>query len=261
MADVLPLPDGVVIGRRELEPLAAAADADARRAMDAAAAAVVVAAAARLEGDGMGEAGAGSEQAAPLSPAAGTLAAGATDAEGGPGAGADTRASSSGNASAGSGSSADVVAAEVLELEMQVWQELDILAGLAMRVRNNRLLLPFGLLQLRPPEPDAGAAAAAVPLPAQFNGAASDGLDVHAHPRYPPLRRAAKLSYAVAAALLEASQVEVRQQLLECTSVAGRLHIVRGLLSQHRKVLAALAAVKGIEPPRQPPPSTPPQQP
>jgi hypothetical protein len=163
----------------------------------------------------------------------------------------------------------------VARLERLIWNELDAVAALALKVRGRRLALPLGLLQLRPPArprprgrrpqspgagppapgagpqegrlqqqapglpapglpapagaappgaapasaPPAGAAAegplppgrqqpgqqARTRAPASYRDAASDGMDVRADVHYPALRRAARLSYAVAAALLDLS--------------------------------------------------------
>lgn len=41
-------------------------------------------------------------------------------------------------------------------LEQRIWEELDATAALVMRVRGQRLMLPLGLLQLRPPTAAAG---------------------------------------------------------------------------------------------------------
>jgi hypothetical protein len=73
-------------------------------------------------------------------------------------------------------------------------------------------------------------------------------MDVHADPQWPPLRRAARLSWAAALATgRELEQGELRQALLECTSVASRLRFVLDVLQKHAKVLAALAAVKDVQ--------------
>lgn len=77
--------------------------------------------------------------------------------------------------------------------------------------------------------------------------AASDGNQVYADPLYPPLRRASRFSYAVAAAVLDIHPGEGRQAFLECPTVVDRLRIVLSCLIKHRKVLAAWAAVKGMQ--------------
>lgn len=167
---------------------------------------------------------------------------------------------------------------EVLQLEAAAWGELDAVAALVLRVRGQRSPLPFGLLQLRPPPalkqraqqqvPDAmqqqdgqqqqqqahaaaGLKAAAAPGAQASSGAyayaysASDGLDVHADPLLPPLRRAARFSFALAS-ILDLAPGEGKQALLEHSSIAGRLRAGILKLMRQRKVLAALAAVAGV---------------
>lgn len=75
-------------------------------------------------------------------------------------------------------------------------------------------------------------------------------MDVHADPMWPPLRRAARLSWAaavVAISQMDYDKGEVRQALLETASIAQRLRFVSAVLSKHVKVLSALAAVRDVE--------------
>lgn len=74
-------------------------------------------------------------------------------------------------------------------------------------------------------------------------------MDVHADPLWPPLRRAAKLSWAAAVVVgqMEQDKGDMRQALLETPSVAQRLRFVSAVLSKHVKVLSAIAAVKDVE--------------
>jgi hypothetical protein len=81
----------------------------------------------------------------------------------------------------------------------------------------------------------------------RYQGCASDGLEVTADPRYPGLRRAQRLSFALAS-IIDVAPGEGRQALLEAGSVAARLRAAAGRLVRQRKVLAALAAVKGLKP-------------
>jgi hypothetical protein len=83
----------------------------------------------------------------------------------------------------------------------------------------------------------------------EYAYAASDGCDAHADPLWPPLRRVARLSWAAASVVgqLEQDKAEVRQALLEATSVAQRLQFVLAVLGKHIKVLAAVAAVKSVQ--------------
>lgn len=84
---------------------------------------------------------------------------------------------------------------------------------------------------------------------AKYAFAASEGMDVHADPLWPPLRRAAKLSWAAALVTgqVDPDKGDMRQALLETPSVASRLRYVLAVLQKHAKVLAALAAVKDVQ--------------
>ncbi|KXZ56908.1 hypothetical protein GPECTOR_1g819 [Gonium pectorale] len=77
---------------------------------------------------------------------------------------------------------------------------------------------------------------------------ASEGLDVYCHPDYPIQRRTRRLSYAAANVFLENHDFATRQELLECTSVRQRLIAVLCRAREAHRVLAALAAVKGLRP-------------
>lgn len=87
----------------------------------------------------------------------------------------------------------------------------------------------------------------------QYAFAASEGMDVHADPLWPPLRRAAKLSWAAALVTGEfdldkgPQTSDLRQALLETPSIASRLRYVLAVLQKHARVLAALAAVKDVQ--------------
>lgn len=86
------------------------------------------------------------------------------------------------------------------------------------------------------------------PKQRQYALAASEGTDVHAEPLHPPLRRAAKLSWAAALATGQVGhdKGEQRQALLEACSLASRLRFVLAVLQKHKHVLAALAAVEDV---------------
>eukprot|EP00879_Flechtneria_rotunda_P010227 GHRR01010693.1.p1 GENE.GHRR01010693.1~~GHRR01010693.1.p1 ORF type:complete len:162 (+),score=102.95 GHRR01010693.1:1-486(+) len=87
-------------------------------------------------------------------------------------------------------------------------------------------------------------------LASKYAYAASDGMDIHADPLWPPLRRAAKLSWAATVVVtsmgqgMEQGTANKLQALLETASIAQRLRFVLQELDKHAKVLAALAAVK-----------------
>jgi hypothetical protein len=78
-------------------------------------------------------------------------------------------------------------------------------------------------------------------------------MDVYADPLWPPLRRAAKLSWAAALVTGEfdldkgPQASDLRQALLETPSIASRLRYVLAVLQKHARVLAALAAVKDVQ--------------
>jgi hypothetical protein len=173
--------------------------------------------------------------------------------------------------------------AEVLALEAVVWGELDAVAALMLRVAGKRSSLPYGLLQLRPPPPPragglrggrggdstaaiggaaaAGGSSSGDGVSSSFGGgggqlsggsggdgyaySASDGLDVFADPLLPPLRRCARLSWAVAS-ILDLHQGEGRQAMLEHASVAGRLRAAAVHLIRRRRRLVAISSVADI---------------
>lgn len=99
-----------------------------------------------------------------------------------------------------------------------------------------------------PPSPTTPSASASDHLLAsrRYAYAASEGMDLHAHPRWPPLRRAARLTWAASAVLSEMQQTrgEERQAILETCSVCARLRYVSAVLAKHVRVLAAVAAVQ-----------------
>ncbi len=66
------------------------------------------------------------------------------------------------------------------------------------------------------------------------------------HPSYPAIRRAQRLSYALASVLADVSPNEGRQALLEAPSVSARLRLALAGLRKHRSVLAAVVAVQGL---------------
>lgn len=67
------------------------------------------------------------------------------------------------------------------------------------------------------------------------------------HPSYPPIRRAQRLSYALASVLGGISTDEGRQALLEAPSICARLRLIVAGLRRHRAVLAAVVAVQDLE--------------
>uniref|UniRef100_A0A383WN72 Uncharacterized protein n=1 Tax=Tetradesmus obliquus TaxID=3088 RepID=A0A383WN72_TETOB len=311
VSEVLPLPDGVVIGRCDLRQVAAAADTALQETLRNIGH-LLQAGQAALEGGSSGLLGSSSSITS-----LNTVTQRGVDLQG---AEFEHLLSSS---------AASATLEDLLMLEAAVWAQLDTLIVLANRVRGTRYVLPFGLLQLRPapvqpssllqykapaaqgssssgnsvdahrggweggvqPPPaaevvsdEADEAAAVTSAPSssmdattsdsrmqepfssssssspaepqqqgagasQYAYAASDGCDAHADPLWPPLRRTARLSWAAASVVgqLEQDKAELRQALLECTSVAQRLRFVLAVLGKHIKVLAAVAAVKSVQ--------------
>lgn len=82
----------------------------------------------------------------------------------------------------------------------------------------------------------------------EYRNAASEGLDAFSDPQYPALRRMQRLSYAAAISLMDMTPSEGRQAVLEANSVGARLRLVLASLIKHRKVLSAIAAVRGLSP-------------
>lgn len=89
-------------------------------------------------------------------------------------------------------------------------------------------------------------AAAGGPAAFKYRNAASEGSDACADEHYPPLRRAQRLSYAAAICVMDLTPGEGRQAVLEAGSVSARLRLVLMALVKHRKVLSAVAAVRGL---------------
>eukprot|EP00775_Hariotina_reticulata_P008771 gene8771-8950_t len=245
VAEVLPLPDGVVIGRNNLQEVTAAAEEAVQQVLQAASAhasaqwrhsqqpavadlpewnttqPATSSAAAQVEDLGSQTLDGG--DALPIV-SLNTVAERGIAVESG-----EIQELVSGRPSSSSSFE------DVLMLEAAVWAQLDTLVALSQRVRGSRHVLPFGLLQLRPP-------------PVQSHLAGADGMDVHADPLWPPLRRAARLSWAAALACCQTDldKGERLQALLEAPSIAHRLRFVLAVLSKQAKVLAALAAVKDV---------------
>ena len=133
-------------------------------------------------------------------------------------------------------------AERLLRIEQQCWSELIASLRLARRLREPsgafqavpeaeaEVDLPEPLRMLLPPPPQGGwpAGAPTAPLPVAWLA------------RYPPLRRAQRLSFQVAVLLPDLDQ----QKLLQCSSTAGRLEDALYLLREMSGRLAALAALK-----------------
>ena len=108
---------------------------------------------------------------------------------------------------------------ELFAAEAEAWAELDLYAQLAARLRANGVYeLPAAVRALRP--------------------AACDGA-------YSPLRRAWRLSYALAH-VLDVEKGEGRQALLEHASTAARLRAGLEQLREQRKMMGGALALEGI---------------
>ena len=129
----------------------------------------------------------------------------------------------------------------LLAAEQSVWTELITCLRLTRALRtptaapplaDSEVPLPEALRMLLPPPPDAGwpDGAPIAPSPAEWLG------------RYPPQRRAQRLSYLLAALLPDLD----RQKLLQCSSTASRLDDALLHLRETSGRLAALAALKGL---------------
>lgn len=117
--------------------------------------------------------------------------------------------------------------ASALRYESQVWAAVEAVNRLASKLGMQPLVLPSGVACLRPPRGDPGAEDPEA-----------------AHAAYPSLRRAQRLSYALAAVLTDVSADEGRQALIEAGSTTARLQIQLARLRKHQNVLAALLAVE-----------------
>lgn len=130
----------------------------------------------------------------------------------------------------------------LLRIEQRCWSELIASLRLARRLREPsgafqavpeaeaEVDLPEPIRMLLPPPPQGGwpAGAPTAPLPVAWLA------------RYPPLRRAQRLSFQVAVLLPDLDQ----QKLLQCSSTAGRLEDALYHLREMSGRLAALAALK-----------------
>ena len=150
---------------------------------------------------------------------------------------------------------------KVSGLESKIWDALDAVAALRMRVRQTRLALPLGLLQLRPPpSPISGSPTVAPGLswdsglgvglpnggisqPAVVRGLASDGLDTCAASSWPVLRRADRLTWALAATMIDAANSEQRYKFLACNSLEMRLGSALTIIQDMHNVLSVLAGI------------------
>jgi hypothetical protein len=109
---------------------------------------------------------------------------------------------------AGGGSTEQVrAAADVARLERYIWNELDAIASLALKVRGKRLALPLGLLQLRP-APREGAVLGPAGRRRKLAAAVADAAgrrSVSPPPSPPPSRPPSHPAPVVAAAAVEAA--------------------------------------------------------
>ncbi|WIA38615.1 hypothetical protein OEZ86_001925 [Tetradesmus obliquus] len=170
VSEVLPLPDGVVIGRCDLRQVAAAADTALQETLRNIGH-LLQAGQAALEGGSSGLLGSSSSITSLNTVTQRGVYLQGTEFE-----------------HLLSSSAASATLEDLLMLEAAVWAQLDTLIVLANRVRGTRVV-----------------------------------------------------------GQLEQDKAELRQALLECTSVAQRLRFVLAVLGKHIKVLAAVAAVKSVQ--------------
>lgn len=124
-----------------------------------------------------------------------------------------------------------------------MWREIDAVHALASKLRERAAPLQQGVRCLRPwtDGPGAGGAGGAA------GGSASARLAaLGAHPEYPSLRRAQRLSFAVVSLLGNVTAAEGRQAWVEAGSTCARLRLGLAALRSHRRVLAAVVAVEGL---------------
>ncbi|KAI3437687.1 hypothetical protein D9Q98_000136 [Chlorella vulgaris] len=142
--------------------------------------------------------------------------------------------------------------AVTLRLEAAVWREVAAIHKLASKLRERLAPLPDGLLCLRPWQPGTGAVPAAADASAADAAAASKEAAADAqhgpgaHPDYPALRRAQRLSFAVTSLLGNVTS-EGRQAYVEAGSISARLRLGLAALRLNRHVLAAAVALKGLD--------------
>ena len=146
-----------------------------------------------------------------------------------------------------------------LRLESCLWRELATVVGLRRKIHGRGWRLPEGLHCLQPPPGvDDALSEWASGIEAGGEGSSSSDEDWDdessssplprgwAHPDYPPLRRAQRLSFALANMLPAFANSEARQALLEAGSTSARLRLVVAALRQQRNRLAAVAVLKGL---------------
>ena len=220
--EVLALPDGPVCGRWDLQALVSEAGAEAEVQMFSAVKSSLAAAMRSTDAGGRGNGGYlhTRGQGGPLS----------TGSDGASCSGCDSTS-------------------EIERIEAKIWAGLDAVAALRMRVRQTRYALPLGLLQLRPPSPGGVGGAMDRDVPTSddvggpVHGLASDGLDACASADWPALRRAERLTWALAATLIDASDVDQRRHLLGCNSLMERLKMMMLIIQDMKSALSVLAGI------------------
>lgn len=164
-------------------------------------------------------------------------------------------------------------------LEWRLWRELDALWSLGAKVSPRPLPVPNAIRSLRPPggvslfgggaaeePPVEGEAAQGAWLLQALSACTAEGGDASLsggetsdEEGMPEgevdglvLLRLQRLSYMLVLLMPEVSESEGRQAVLEMPSIASRLLMLIGSLRRQRRVLAAVAALKGLdEPPPQ----------
>lgn len=161
--------------------------------------------------------------------------------------------------------------AALYALEWRVWRELDALWSLGAKVSPRPLPVPHAIRSLRPsaaalfgePEPVDAVEGESVQGPwllqalsactAEGGDASLSDADTSDEEGLPEevdgvvLLRLQRLSYMLVLLMPEVSESEGRQAVLEMPSIAARMLMLIGSLRRQRRVLAAVAALKGLE--------------
>lgn len=157
-------------------------------------------------------------------------------------------------------------------LEWRVWRELDALWSLGAKVSPRPLPVPHAIRSLRPAGGAVwfGEAAAEPPVEGEAGqgawllqalsactaeggdasvsgGETSDEEGAEGEVDGLALLRLQRLSYMLVLLMPEISEAEGRQSVLEMPSIAARMLMLIGSLRRQRRVLAAVAALKGLD--------------
>lgn len=125
-----------------------------------------------------------------------------------------------------------------LQLESMIWREIDAISQLAHRISGRVAPLAEGLLCLRPER-----------FLSDVKKKEGNNSQQHlsAHVEFPDLQRVKQLSFALVSMLGDVSHAEKRQEWLELMSITHRLREGLLALERHKKVLAAVVAMKEVD--------------